>query len=287
MPPTRSISDCRQLANSVESLGGRVPEVLQHLLSTAELLMAPGATQAPIRPIVDAALRGELLLDEKKLDKLIAEAAQQSTIADYRKELRQVAEPTLVAEFHKELKSGAADLILDSMRPVFTEHAHAIGEARSLINAESSAEQILATGQPELVTAWQQLNTHLAVVSKIGAIAAQFGARPTAQFPQISEYPLAENARLTDAAIMCTAGPLVADSALFLRPDTGHRTSPWARTTLKLHTIEEARERYNAWAAIEFDRVNGGPRGGWIDEHGEMHEDPRPVNPYRAKVSAS
>jgi hypothetical protein len=173
------------------------------------------------------------------------------------------------------------------VRQAYAKHAAAIEHARSLISADASAEQIIESGQPELVTAWQQLNTHLAVVSKIGAIASQFGARPTAQFPQISEYPLAENARLTDAAIMCTAGPLLADSALFLRPDTGHRTSPWARTTLKLHTIEEACERYNAWAAVEFDRVNSSPQGGWIDEHGKMHEHPRPENPYRAKASAT
>src|SRR6185312_6706975 len=107
--------------------------------------------------------------------------------------------------------------------------------ARSMINAESSAEQILATAQPGHVEVWQQLPTHLSVVSKIGAIAAQFGCC-TAIFPQITEYNLVENNRLTDTALMCTAGPLEADSALFMRPDQGHRTSPWARTTLRLHS---------------------------------------------------
>ena len=60
---------------------------------------------------------------------------------------------------------------------------------------------VIETGEPELVDAWKTLNTHLAVVAKIGAIAAQFGARPTAAFPQVEEYSLAENARVTDAAL--------------------------------------------------------------------------------------
>ena len=65
---TATLSDARALTVSVSSCGGSVPAALQLLLSAADLLMAPGVTQAPIRPIVDAALRGEL--DAKKLDKL-------------------------------------------------------------------------------------------------------------------------------------------------------------------------------------------------------------------------
>ena len=89
MAATTSLSDCHALAVSVSSAGGSIPAPLQHLLAAADLLMAPGATQAPIRPIVDAALRGEL--DEKKLDKLVADAAHQVAIANYRKDLRQIA----------------------------------------------------------------------------------------------------------------------------------------------------------------------------------------------------
>jgi len=123
---------------------------------------------------------------------------------------------------------------------------------------------------------------HLAVVAKIGLIAAQFGCRPTAQFPQIEEYSLAENARVTDVALMCTDGPLIADSALFEKPNTGHRSSPWARCPLKLHTIESARERYAGFAAEEHDRVHSGPQDGWIDPTtGETHWIPKPENPYR------
>jgi len=107
---------------------------------------------------------------------------------------------------------------------------------------------------------------------------------PGREFPQVTEYALAENARIDDRAVMCCSGSVVADSWLFVRPDQGHRTSPFFRTTLRLHTIAEAQERYNEFAAIEFDKVHSAPRGGWIGEDGQMHEHPAPKNPYRTKV---
>jgi hypothetical protein len=54
---------------------------------------------------------------------------------------------------------------------------------------------------------------------------------------------------------------------------------------LRLHSINSARDRYNGWAADEFDRIHSGPRGGFIGPDGQMYEDPAPQNPYRAKVS--
>ena len=210
-------------------------------------------------------------------------AAIAANLKFYRGELGRQSEHILLGQFHRELAAGAADQILDSRRSILDKHAEAIAHARSLINAESSAEQVIDSGQPELVTAWHQLNGHIAVVTKVGAIASQFGCRPSAQFAQIREYAQADNFRLTDAAIMCTAGPLMLDSALFQRPDQGHRTSPWGRTELKLHTIADSQARYDAWAAEEFDRTHSGPRGGWIDQNGQMHQDPVPENPYRAK----
>jgi hypothetical protein len=48
-----------------------------------------------------------------------------------------------------------------------------------------------------------------------------------------------------------------------------------------LHSIASATDRYNAWAADEFDRQHSGPQGGWIDPDGNVHEHPRPTNPYR------
>jgi hypothetical protein len=77
---------------------------------------------------------------------------------------------------------------------------------------------------------------------------------------------------------------LAADSAPFLwMGSTEHRASPWfAVAPLRLNSVEQARIRYEAWCADEWDRQNAGPMGSWIDDQGKAHEFPRPVNPYRA-----
>jgi hypothetical protein len=132
--------------------------------------------------------------------------------------------------------------------------------------------------------AWQQLGSHIQVITRIAAVASQFGCRQSAQFPQIVEYSLAENGKVDDRALFCCDGSLIADSWMFGRPDQGHRSSPFFRTTLQLHSIAEAQARYYEFAAVEFDKVHSGPSGGWIGEDGQMHEDPKPENPYRATV---
>ena len=76
------------------------------------------------------------------------------------------------------------------------------------------------------------------------------------------------------------------DSSLLRKPGI-HRNSPWCQTELRLNTIGEAQDRYDHWAAIEFDRLHSGPQESWIDEHGKMHERPRPRNPFAQKVSAT
>ena len=80
---------------------------------------------------------------------------------------------------------------------------------------------------------------------------------------------------------MCGAGNLITDSAVFLRPDQGHRSSPWFRVPLRLNTIAEAQARYDEWASSEWDAVNSGPPTTYVDESGIQRELPRPSNPYR------
>jgi hypothetical protein len=281
MAPTTSFNDAKKFAGAIQSAGGTVPTVLANLLTSHELLSAPAATQAPEADILTHALAGSL--DRKTLAKLAPIAATADMVNGYLRELARNSEHTLLGEWHRQVKAGGADAILDSLRPNFDKHASAIAKARSLIDPQSSAEQILANGAPELVQAWQQLDEHIRAITQIAAVASQFGPR-TGNFPQITEYPLGQGGRLDDRAIMCTAGSLVTDSGLFQRPDQGHRTSPWFRTTLRLHTIAEARERYREWASAEWEEVNSGPRGGWIDSDGRMHEHPAPKNPFKREV---
>jgi hypothetical protein len=282
MAPTTNFADCQRFATAVSAAGGTAPPALAGLLSAYDLLSSPGASQRPEDSIIEHALHG--MLTAKKLAELAPAAATAAATAGYLRQLAENSAHILLGQWHRNMKAGGADEILDSLRPTYGKAAAAIAKARNLIDPESSAEQILANGEPELVQAWQQLDEHLRVVARIGAIAAQFGPR-LGNYAQIEEYPLGEGFRLDDRAIMCTAGSLVTDSGLFQRPDQGHRTSPWFRITLRLHTIEEARERYNDWASAEWEKVNSGPRGGWIDSDGRMHEHPAPKNPFKREVS--
>ena len=131
------------------------------------------------------------------------------------------------------------------------------------------------------------LDGHLAGLDRIGAIGAAFGPR-TGNFPLIDEYTLGDGFRLEDRALFCTNGPnLEADSAAFRRPGT-HRTSPWFRLPVRLHTVDSARDRYRdrqrSSGGGSWERQHAGPVASVLDANGQMHELPRPKNPYRAKA---
>ncbi len=240
------------------------------MLSSYELLSTPAAAPQAEAPILDAAPRGRL--NQQMLEKLLEPAAIASLTDAYRKDLAARSSFILLGEWHRQVKTGGADAVLDSLRPGWDEHAQAIDHARSLINPESTAEQVIESGEPELVTAWQGLNSHISAIGRISLVARAFGPR-LGDFGQIVEYANADNFRLVDSAIMCCDGPsLEHDSAPFSRPDAGHRSSPWFTVPLKLHSIESAQARYNRWAADQWDAQHSGPRGGWIGADGLMHE---------------
>lgn len=259
MPATASLTDIRRFADNITQAGGTVPPPLANLLASAELLMTPGATEDPLRPILDQALAGRL--DQKRLDTMLADAARVQQIANYKQDLRQRGERAVVERWHQALKDGCADDILDSLRPVFDEHAQAISRTRSVINPESTLEHIVASAQPGdgMIEAWQQLDGHLAAISKIGAVASQFGCRPTAQFPLITEYP-GDNFRTDDRALYCANDPsLETDSAPFLRTEEGHRKSAWFAVPLRLATVAQAAERYRAWCEGQWEKGHPNP----------------------------
>ena len=202
MPKTNSIVDCERFCEAIEKAGGCTPLPLAQLLSITELLMAPGAASDPLGPVLDAAMAGQL--DQRKLDKMLADAATQTQIDSYKQDLRPHAERAIVRRFHRVLRDGAADDVLSSMRDGFTEHARAIARTRAVINPDSELEHVIACAQPgdDTIALWQQLPVHLAAVAKVGAVAAQFGVRPTAQFSLIAEHP-GDNHRTDDRALYC------------------------------------------------------------------------------------
>ena len=211
---------------------------------------------------------------------MIATAAEQQNVADYRSELRGRAERVVAERFHKELARGCADLILDSLRGRFDAAAEQIAVARSLINPESSAEHVIASGQPELVTAWQSVDPNLAVLSAIGAVAAQFGARPSARFPLITEHP-GDNYKTDDVALFCGSGGLETDSAPFLRQQGRHRNSPWFAIPLKLNSVAQAKERYRLWAASQWEAQHPDPVVRYTNPEDGSVAEKTLVNPFR------
>lgn len=182
MAPATAFSDCVRFAASLTAIGGSLPKRLQGLLSGWEVLNAPAGAARQDDPIVDAALAGNLT--PAKLAELLPAAAAAAQANEYRAGLGRSIEHTLTGEWHRQLKAGGADAVLDSLRDRFNEHAEAIEAARGLINPDSTAEHVIESGQPELVTAWKQLPTHIEAVSRIGRVAAQFGSQSTAAFPR-------------------------------------------------------------------------------------------------------
>jgi hypothetical protein len=219
-------------------------------------------------------------LDAKTLDRLVVAAATTKMVTAYRGDLALRSEHVLVGEWHSQLEAGAADQILDSVRKKFQAAAEQIAHARTLIPMQSSPEHILATAGDGALEAWRTLDEHIRIVDVIATrIAAQFGPR-LGNFPQVTEFALADGHRLEDRALFATAGDLETDSSSFRKPGS-HRNSPWCATELRLNTISEAQDRYNHWAAVEFDRLHSGPQELWVDEKGDAHQKPRPRNPFR------
>lgn len=276
MPATTALRDCSVLVTATREAGGEAPKILTDILAGARLLDARHAVSDPARDIVKAAADGTLT--EERFDELVAEAAHTQVFNAYLGELRQRSERMFVEAFHEALADGACDELLDGLRPTWDEHAAAVGEARSMIDAESSSEAILMSGDASLVECWRQLPGHLVALDRIVSVARQFGPR-VGNFPMVEEYANSDGYRLEDSAIWCAAGnSLEADSAAFRRPGT-HRQSPLCNVVLRLSTLEQARERYRVWACAQWEAQHSGPAEKYLID-GELHPVPRPANPY-------
>jgi hypothetical protein len=240
------------------------------------------AAGRPDDAILDAARMG--VLDLATRDKLAPVAAAAANTRDYLVALARDSQNLMLSQWHRVVPS-CADGVLDSLREKFDRHAAAIAVARDLFTAETTAEQVLAGGVPEAMAAWQELTGHVKVIAQIARVATQFGPR-LGWFPQVTEYHLADNHVLVDAALCCTNGNLVADSVMFGRRDPmQHRDSPFFAVPLKLHTIAEMKDRYRAFAEAEHDRVHSRDQGGVLVD-GIVVPNARPVNPFRRQEAS-
>ena len=266
-----TLVDAERLVAAVQEVGGRVPVELTNILTTLDMLNAQSVRSDPALAIVRAGAAGQL--SEKKLTAMLAEAAQAQQVVDYTGEARQRIEPLLVREFTAALQAGAANDLIDSLRPQWDAAAAFIGRARSAISAESSIEHFLATtDDPDAIELWRGLDAQLRIVNQIAAVVSVFGPR-TGPFSLIKEFSGGDGSVLEDRAIFCTNGLITVDSSVFRRPDSGHKSSPWFRLPLRLHSIKSAQARYDTWAATEFDRINR-PRPRRLDRPADWRSAP-------------
>ena len=170
------------------------------------------ARRCSARTIVDAAADGTLTAD--RITDLIAEAARAQSIATCTGELRQRTERLFVGAFFEALQYGAADELLDSLRPPFDPAAEAIAQARDLIPVERPAERFLSDAKPAALTAWQSPKCLEQVVSAdtqntVQRFASDQGKRQASAF---QGAPLASAHRRS--ARMCSLSPNASESRM-------------------------------------------------------------------------
>jgi hypothetical protein len=96
----------------------------------------------------------------------------------------------------------------------------------------------------------------------------------------VLEFTAADNYGVSDSALWCADGDLLADSAPLLRPFGGHRSSPWYRA------LESARSRYRIWAASQWEQKFGARPPTQQLINGVLHDLPAQTNPFLDTVSA-
>ena len=96
----------------------------------AALLSAQSAPSDPARRIVAAAVAGQP--DQKGSTRCSSTTPTAVAANNHRGDLRQRSETHFTEQFHRSLRDGAADQLLDSLRPAFEGHAEAIAAAMAV-----------------------------------------------------------------------------------------------------------------------------------------------------------
>jgi len=242
------------LLSALEGIKVAPPKVLQNIVDGFDLLggTIQAVTADPANAILAAAVDGKLT--PKSLDELLTAAAAETATNNYRQEFRLKAERRFAQQFQAALIEGAADQVLDGLRPQFDGVAAELTAARDLVDQDTPARLLDVSASAEEQDAWRRLPELVRQISRLGAVAAAFG--PAADLPVIDDLTqhdtLLRLAWVDARALMCTEGNIVTASKTFRLPDAHWQTSPWLRVNLKLATIAEAQERYRAAAEDDF-----------------------------------
>jgi hypothetical protein len=279
-----TIASCRALVGDVEKAGGTVPDSLQNLMAGFDDISGQ-ITQPrsdPVKQILDAYAAGK----PEQAAKLITAAAQIEHDAEYRTGLRQRAAVLFVERFHLQLCEGAADEILDSLRPQFDAAAQTLEAASTVVDINANPAHLAETGTAEQLEAWRSIRPAVAKLDAISMIASGFGPR-SGTFGVLDQPPLIDPIDLVDEALMCTDSDIVQAGKAFRARRAEINTCPWLRISPKLNTIAEAKERLRGWAEVEWNLLNPhNPNRGVIGEEGKIIPEIR-RNPYAKAQAAS
>jgi hypothetical protein len=255
-----------------------------------EKLAAVPPVVNPVKELIAAALDGRATPD--KVDRALERAALARLIASERVSLDQRIEPELTVEFGKRLENGAADAVLDLLRPQFDRAATALGAALTTVGGlPDDPAAFLQSASAEELAAYQSVAPAVAALDRLASIARVFG--PGGPFPVVTDPrsvdPAIRCGWLHDVPTMCTDGDLLASCSEFQKapPAADVRRSPWLQTTPHLHTVASATERLRRWCESEWAAEESRrPRSGRLINGTVVHDPPR-HNPFtRQEVSA-
>jgi hypothetical protein len=193
------IRHARTVLADIGQCGVEPPKALTDLVAAFDDLARVPAISDPISALIKAVTSGKLR--GKELDKQIAEAAAGVQVRDFRTGLQARVEPAIVKEFVEALdKGGAADAVIDSLRPAFDEAAAKLAECAELVNPGADPETFLASASAEQIQAWQAIDEHIATLTKISSAVGHFG-------PHSSSFPLSEvPANIVNAGFINNSG---------------------------------------------------------------------------------
>jgi hypothetical protein len=280
---TVSYADVTRLLSAIAELDVTPPRALTEVVAAHEKLTAAlsSVVTNPVKMLVTAALDGHA--GAEKVDRLLERAALARLVAEERRGLDQRVEPALVEELGRRLDAGAADEVLDLIRPRFDAAAATLQSAQA-IGIPDDMAAFIETASPDQLRAWQSVKPAVTALNTVAAVASAFG--PTGPFPVVTDprtvSPIISCGWLHSVGVMCCSSDLQASCAAFQRPNPldDVRSSPWLRVTPHLHSVDSAAERVRLWAERAWaDEVSQRPRGGRL-VGGEVVRDPMPKNPF-------
>jgi hypothetical protein len=297
LPTTTRMTDSQNLMWALEGLGITPPQELSKLVAGYLVLAAdaPARTLDPTRDLCNAAVNGTLTADT--VDELCAKAVNQNAVAEYRAAVAQKASRFCAKRFLEILDDGAANAILDALKPKFDAAAQQVAKTLEVVDINTPDKELVAHATPKQLEQLRALPNILNKLDRIAAITKAFGTDnptlPLIEHPSDKELMFRGNHEfgiLRDEAIFCTTGDLLRDSRNFYAPNGGGdvRTSPWLRVEPKLHNLDEARERVRSYAADAWEAMNASRR----NDHATLKADGTTQyrkynNPFETRVKVT